>query len=663
MFKFASAKITTLLRGFHVMPIASSTPVAPLWLRVSQRSRLLARALAVAAVASVACAATQAATITVTNTDDAGAGSLRAAVLAAADGDTIDFAVTGTITLTSGFIQIRKSVTISGPGPTQLTLSGNNTSRIFAINDSNPALDSPVTLSGLRFTAGNATATAPVGTCPAPAGTAGGAIAALETVVFRNLEIDGNTSARSAGGIVWLPTLSGQSFTMSDSVISNNTSLCPGATERVNGGGLMLVPDVSFPVGGTASATITRVRILNNSAERFGGGFANYIPGTVTIADSVISGNTAVTRNGGGILSSWFDAMTTAATTILIRTEVSNNTAEYGGGILASNESPSAQTANGAGSIALFESTVSGNSARTSGGGMSLYGNVLAVVGNSTIAANAALGPTSGSGGLRIENGVVSGAATTNNLPNQVLIESSVLSGNIAPVGSAQDLNFSVNGAPVLPISIGKSLVQAYNPSLTLTGAGNVTGVSAQLAALANNGGLTKTHALLATSPAINSGSNALNAPTDQRGAGFARTVGIAPDMGAFEFGATPVDTCLDIDGNGVAGEAGIDGALIVRYGFGMRGAGLTSGLTLNGIRNTPTLIETFIDSANAYDVFGRVPSAPPTALQDGLVLMRLMLGVPDTALLVGVTVPAGAQFQTATAIRGNVNSRCSMTY
>jgi hypothetical protein len=61
--------------------------------------------------------------------------------------------------------------------------------------------------------------------------------------------------------------------------------------------------------------------------------------------------------------------------------------------------------------------------------------------------------------------------------------------------------------------------------------------------------------------------------------------------------------------------------------------------------------------------VFGRVPSAPPTALQDGLVLMRLMLGVPDATLLVGITVPAGAQFQTATAIRGNINSRCAMTY
>lgn len=623
-------------------------------------------ALTATTLLTLSCAAAHAATLTVTNTADAGAGSLRDTITNALAGDTITFAsaVTGTITLTTGQIVINKPLTIVGPGPAQLTVSGNNASRIFAINDSNPALDSPVTLSGLRLTAGNATATVPAGTCPAPAGTAGGAIAALETVVFNNIEVDGNTSARNAGGIVWLPTLGTQSFSMSDSVIKNNTSLCPGAAERVNGGGLMLVPDVSFPPGSTASATITRVRITNNTAQRFGGGLANYVPGSLFIIDSVISGNTALTRNGGGILSSWFDAMTKAATTILIRTEVSNNTAEYGGGILAANESALTQTANGAGSITLVDSTVSGNSARTSGGGISLYGNVLAVVSNSTIASNAALGAAAGSGGVRIENGVVSGSPTTNNLPVQVLVESSVLSGNTAPVGGAQDLNFTVNGAPVLPINIGNSLVQAYNASLTLNGTGNLTGVSGQLAPLANNGGLTRTHALLATSPAINVGSNPFNAPTDQRGAGYSRVVGAAADMGAFEFGATPVDTCLDIDGNGVAGEPSLDGALLVRYAFGMRGPGLTSGLTLTGVRNTPALIETFIDgNASAYDVFGRTPAAEPTALLDGLVFMRLMLGVPDSALLGGIAVPAGAQFNTATAIRGNINSRCKMTF
>lgn len=651
--------MSTVLRASAVGSIA-----APTHLQIV-RARKHGRALiAITALAALSSASTWAATLTVTQTGDAGVGTLRDTVAAANAGDTITFAntVTGTITLTSGQIVINKALTIAGPGPAVLAVSGNNTSRIFVMDDGSPTSDSPITISGLRLTAGNATASNPSGTCPAAAGGSGGAIAALESVTLTNLEVDGNTSARNAGGVGWFPTQSGQTFLMTDSVISNNSSVCPSAANSVNGGGVLLALDATFPIGGTVSAAISRVRILNNTAERFGGGLSNYVPGTLTITDSVISGNTALTRNGGGILSSYQPGFSTAATTILIRSEVSNNTAEYGGGILAANESPSAQTSGGKGSITLYESTVSGNTARTTGGGISLYGNVLAIIANSTVAANAAQGANAGSGGVRIENGFVSGSAATANLPNQVIIESSILAGNTAPVGTAQDLNFYLSGAAIEPLTVNNSLVQAYNTSFTMNGSGNVTNVAAQIGPLTNNGGLTRTHALLATSPAIDTGSNALNAPTDQRGAGYARSVGAGPDMGAFEFGAKPADTCLDIDGNGVAGEAARDGVLLVRFLLGMRGAQLTSGLTLTGIRNTPSLVETFIGTAAPYDVVGRTTPAP-TAMIDGLILVRLMLGVPDGALLSGIAIPAGAQFTTATAIRGNVNTRCAMTY
>ena len=60
------------------------------------------------------------------------------------------------------------------------------------------------------------------------------------------------------------------------------------------------------------------------------------------------------------------------------------------------------------------------------------------------------------------------------------------------------------------------------------------------LGPLAYNGGTTRTHALLAGSPAIDAGSNPLGLTTDQRGAGFPRVVGGASDMGAYESG-TPI--------------------------------------------------------------------------------------------------------------------------
>ena len=72
-------------------------------------------------------------TLTVTKTKDGVAGSLRTEIAAAHDGDTIDFASSldgQTITLTKGELLINKNLTIAGPGAGDLTVSGNNASRI-----------------------------------------------------------------------------------------------------------------------------------------------------------------------------------------------------------------------------------------------------------------------------------------------------------------------------------------------------------------------------------------------------------------------------------------------------------------------------------------------------------------------------------------------------
>src|SRR6266550_8240777 len=56
-------------------------------------------------------------TVSVTNTNDGGPGSLRQALAIANDGDTINATgISGTITLTSGQLLVDKSVTINGAG-------------------------------------------------------------------------------------------------------------------------------------------------------------------------------------------------------------------------------------------------------------------------------------------------------------------------------------------------------------------------------------------------------------------------------------------------------------------------------------------------------------------------------------------------------------------
>src|SRR5690349_6665810 len=77
------------------------------------------------------CSHGQAASIVVTSLGDSGAGSLRAAISSANNGDVISFAVTGTIRNLTGELVIDKSLAIQGPGPGALAVSGNNSGRVF----------------------------------------------------------------------------------------------------------------------------------------------------------------------------------------------------------------------------------------------------------------------------------------------------------------------------------------------------------------------------------------------------------------------------------------------------------------------------------------------------------------------------------------------------
>src|SRR6476659_10548780 len=138
--------------------------------------------------------------IIVTNTNDSGPGSLRQALRVANDGDTITFAVTGTIVLTSGGLPVNKSLTISGPGKDRLSIDGNQASLVFGIFP-----DKTATISGLTIRNGqtgilNEAGTLTVSYC-AVSGNSGVALfndGVPSLLTVSNCVVSGN----SGGGIV-----------------------------------------------------------------------------------------------------------------------------------------------------------------------------------------------------------------------------------------------------------------------------------------------------------------------------------------------------------------------------------------------------------------------------------------------------------------------------
>jgi hypothetical protein len=274
-------------------------------------------------------------TLTVLNNLDSGAGSLRAEIAAAHNSDTIVFAsrLNGqTITLTSGEVLISHNVTIAGPGAGQLTVSGNNASRVFEVAKSTKS----VTLSGLTISKGSANGSTTF---------KGGGIYNAGTLTVSNSTLSYNTAGNGGGGIANDGTL-----TVSGSTLSGNSSAA--------GGG----------IANDGTLTVSGSTLSGNTADRGGGIFSSI--GTVTVSNSTISSNTA---NQGGAIYLRDGALTVSGTTL------SSNVATGGGGILNSQQ----------GTLTISGSTLSGNSA-SEGGGIENFGTVT-VNNSSRITGNTAL--------------------------------------------------------------------------------------------------------------------------------------------------------------------------------------------------------------------------------------------------------------------------------
>src|SRR5262245_3525425 len=139
-------------------------------------------------------------TFTVLNLADSGAGSLRQAVVDAngsPGADTIQFApgLHGTITLSSGQLSITDSLTINGPGADRLAVSGNDSSRVFAIE---PGTTASVSLAGMTITRGRADRNAPHGAVGGGIYHDGGSLSLAHVV------LDDNRAVGDAGSAIVL---------------------------------------------------------------------------------------------------------------------------------------------------------------------------------------------------------------------------------------------------------------------------------------------------------------------------------------------------------------------------------------------------------------------------------------------------------------------------
>jgi hypothetical protein len=288
---------------------------------------------------------------TVTSLNDSGDGSLRQAILDTPAGGTVDFdpSLSGTIALTSGELAITRDLTIAGPGPDVLTVSGSNASRVFHLSGQNT-----VAISGLTIADGRTTSDRGGGIYS----TFGNALTITDCVLTGNAVASG---AAFGGGAI---ESEGGSLTVVDSTLSGNSST------GGSGGGIL----------SNSTLTVLDSTLSGNAAngDGFGGGLF-ILSGTATVTGSTFSGNTA--SSGGGLVNDNVGNLSLSDCTFNGNSAPVNSLGTGNGGAIYAEGGP----------LSLTSCTLSGNSAGHVGGGIAVFpGNSLSL-GNTILAGNTAL--------------------------------------------------------------------------------------------------------------------------------------------------------------------------------------------------------------------------------------------------------------------------------
>lgn len=516
-----------------------------------------------------------AATITVNNCNDSGGGSLRAAVDFASSGDTIDMSglSCSTIKLNSSIVTSLDSLTLKGKPdagkygsptidaqgndwPLRHTGSGTLTVIKLGIQNGSHTLSGATSSGGCVSSTGNVQLTdSSVKYCTTKntgSGTArGGGVFADGNVTLTHSIVRDNTALNSASGMArGGGVYAGGNVTIEkDSAIRANTAEAEGGGSA-KGGGVYSTGVLAIEAGRQGSSQVADNVASSVSGTAMGGGL--YAGDDANIKYAQIIDNTAESTSSSasaGGLAVTNGTLVTKYTTVAGNEARSTNSISVSGGIRAD------------GPVSIDRTTISGNTAQRIGG-LSMIGNAATddlKITNSTISGNRATKSKFGAGiyvsqDASIENTTITGNIESN--PNNekfgaglsvksgtnVYLSSTIISGNKLKWG----------GGIIEPTDVGTS--SSGGSGGTLTGNHNFITVSslivpadtigswteAGLAELADNGGMTKTHALEPGSQAIDTG-KANAESTDQRGPGFERVIGPYADIGAFEVGGGDV--------------------------------------------------------------------------------------------------------------------------
>jgi hypothetical protein len=349
-------------------------------------------------------------TLVVRNNHDSGPGSLRDTLGAAANGDSIVFADSldgKTIKLTSGQLVVTNSLKVVGPGADDLTISGNEASRVFDITGG-----ATVTISSLTISHGLANS----------AGSGGGGILS-ETGATLILDHD-TFSHNQAVGAAGLDEFGGGLLNLGLATVNK----CTFKDNQVLGGG-------SFDaIGGSAGGAI----------DNFGGA-------SLTVVGTLFSDNRVVSADGDGYfalggavennagVNGYDPTLATPSTATLTDCTFLDNLAQGGA---HANSNGGAILSEGLGTyMALTDCLVSGNLSQGGEGGANegIGGGVMNIgimdITDCTITDNEAEGGNDGilSPGFPGQYaGAAFGGGVANNSGTDLHITDSLISGNIA---------------------------------------------------------------------------------------------------------------------------------------------------------------------------------------------------------------------------------------